>query len=126
LSENGFPRGPRSLSATGGRPARTSMRTTLVATAFAVAANALERFFATSGDSVRGVTAAGGVPGAGAGAAAAGERDSLAFAAGVTPFRSHDPNKPAMPITTMVACLRSLMIVVLCAVVVWLVFLSRG
>src|SRR6185436_3155998 len=58
LSDNGFPRGLRSRSATGGRPARTSIRTTLVATALAVAANALERFFATSGDWVRGVIAA--------------------------------------------------------------------
>jgi uncharacterized membrane protein YidH (DUF202 family) len=98
------------------------MRTTLGATAFAVAAKAFERFFATSGDSVRGVTAAA-VAGAGAGGAAAAIcRDSPAFAAGVSPFCSHEPNKPAMPITAMMACLRSLMIVVLCAV--WFVGLS--
>jgi hypothetical protein len=58
-----------------------SMRTTLGATAFAVAANALERFFATSGDSVRAVTAGAAAE---AGAAAAAWRASPALAVDVT------------------------------------------
>ena len=47
--ENGLPRGRGLRCASGGRPARTSIRTTLGATAFAVAANALERRLATRG-----------------------------------------------------------------------------
>ena len=88
------------------------MRTTLGATAFAVAANALERLFATSGGCMRGVTtAAGAAPGAGAGAATCCAFP--AFAVGVTAFPSQDPSKLAKPIMPMIACPRSLMILLL-------------
>jgi hypothetical protein len=85
-----------------------SMRTTLGATAFAVAAKALERFLATSGDWVRGVTE---VPGAGSCATAAAGRGSPALAVELRPFCSHDSSKPAMPMSAMMACPRSLMVV---------------
>jgi hypothetical protein len=85
---------PPPRSAIGGRPRSHVDAHHAAPTAFAVAAKALERFFATSGRSVRGVRAvAGAAGGAAASASAAARRDSPAFAAGVRPFCSHEPRQ---------------------------------
>jgi hypothetical protein len=87
------------------------MRTTLGATAFAVAANALESLLATSGGCARGVMVA--APGSEAAAAGAGLATccaSRALAVGVTPFPSQDPSKLEKPAIPMIADLRSVML----------------
>jgi hypothetical protein len=72
--------------------------------ALAVAANALERLFATSDGCVRGVTtAAAGAAAVGAGAGAATCCASPALVVEDTAFPSQDPSKLAKPIIPTIA-----------------------
>jgi len=86
------------------------MRTTLGSTAFAVAANALERFFATSGDCVRGVTAAAKVMAGGAAGALAAGGDFPARMVEDKLLPSQEPAKLAIPTAATTACFRNLIL----------------